>query len=299
MELGQKPTTLRTEDPMPEPLTLMAVHAHPDDEAIGTGGILARAAAEGIRTVLVTCTGGEVGEIAPETRATSENLGEIRERELRAACEILGVHHLELLGYRDSGMAGTPDNNHPDAFAQADLGQATARVVELVRQYRPSVVVTYDENGFYGHPDHINAHRVAAGAYELAGDPGHRSEKGHAPWAPAKLYYTAVSRSAIAEFGARLRAAGIDFTAGEEAEGQESSWGTPDELVTTVVDVAAHVGHKRRALFAHATQLGPEVFFAKLPEPLFDQLFGTETFQLARSRVPPTLPETDLFAGLR
>src|SRR5688572_14466737 len=138
-----KPTTTQMEGSMPEPLTLMAVHAHPDDEAIGTGGVLARAAAEGIRTVLVTCT-----------------VGAVRERELRAACAVLGVTHLELLGYRDSGMAGTDDNNHPDSFAQADLDDATARLVELVRQHRPSVIVTYNENGFYGHPDHINAHRI-------------------------------------------------------------------------------------------------------------------------------------------
>ena len=136
---------------MPGPLTLMAVHAHPDDEAIGTGGVLARAAAEGIRTVLVTCTGGEVGEIAPDTLATADTLAEVRERELRAACEILNVTHLELLGYRDSGMAGTPDNDHPECFAQADLDHASARLASLVRKYQPAVIVTYNENGFYGH----------------------------------------------------------------------------------------------------------------------------------------------------
>src|SRR5687768_10238335 len=128
------------EDAMPEPLTLMAVHAHPDDEAIGTGGVLARAAAQGIRTVLVTCTGGEVGEIAPETGVSVENLGEVRKRELEEACKILGVTHLEWLGYRDSGMAGTPDNEHPDAFARADLNAATTKVAALVRKYRPDVI---------------------------------------------------------------------------------------------------------------------------------------------------------------
>lgn len=284
---------------MPEPLTLMAVHAHPDDEAIGTGGVLARAAAEGIRTVLVTCTGGEVGEINPDTQVAVEDLGAVRERELRAACEVLNVTHLELLGYRDSGMAGTEDNNHPDSFARADLDAATARLVELVRTYRPSVILTYDENGFYGHPDHINAHRIAARAYELAGDPAHRSESGQEPWAPKKLYYTAVSKSAMAEFGARLREAGIALPLDEGMESDEPTWGTPDELVTTVVDVSAHVGQKRQALFCHATQMGPEVFFAKLPEPLFNQLFSRESFQLVHSRQPASPPETDLFAGLR
>jgi mycothiol conjugate amidase Mca len=283
---------------MTVPLTLMAVHAHPDDEAIGTGGILARATAEGIRTVLVTCTGGEVGEIAPETNVPPEQLGAVRERELRAACEILGITHLEMLGYRDSGMAGTADNEHPDSFAQADLGVATRRLVSLVRKYRPDVIVTYDENGFYGHPDHINANRIAVGAYKAAGDPNHPAEHGDELWAPSKLYYTAISNSALAEFGKRLREYGIDPPRGDLEEA-EPTWGTPDELVTTTVDVSAQVDQKRRALFAHATQMGPEVFFAKLPEPLFHDLFGRETFQLVQSRVPTSPPEDDLFAGLR
>ena len=286
---------------MADPLTLMAVHAHPDDEAIGTGGILARAAAEGIRTVLVTCTGGEVGEIAPETGATPETLAEVRKRELEEACDILGIHHLEMLGYRDSGMIGTVDNHHPESFYQADLGHAISRMVSLVRKYRPSVIVTYDENGFYGHPDHINAHRVAVGAYHRAGDAA--LEDGHEPFSPKKLYYTAIATSQFKEFGRRLRELGINGPGGASAEGDaeqaDPPWGTPDALVTTVVDVAAHVEKKRRALWAHATQMGPEVFFAKLPEPVFDSLFGSESFKLVQARVGLSLPETDLFAGLR
>lgn len=284
---------------MADPLTLMAVHAHPDDEAIGTGGVLARAAAAGITTVLVTCTGGEVGEIAPDTGVAAEALGQVRERELREACAILNVAHLELLGYRDSGMAGTPDNEHPEAFARADLDQATARVVELVRRYRPQVIVTYDENGFYGHPDHINAHRVAVGAFKQAGDPAHRSPSGLEPWSPSKLYYTAVPQSAMAQFRARLIEAGIEAPGGGDPEMDERPWGTPDELVTTVVDVSAHVEQKRAALFAHATQMGPEVFFAKIPPPLFSDLFGREAFQLVTTHVPVSTPEGDLFDGLR
>jgi N-acetyl-1-D-myo-inositol-2-amino-2-deoxy-alpha-D-glucopyranoside deacetylase len=286
---------------MSDPLTLMAVHAHPDDESIGTGGILARAAAEGIRTVLVTCTGGEVGEIAPGTGATPDTLADIRRRELEAAAEILGITHLEMLGYRDSGMMGTADNFHPDSFYQASMHTATMRMIELVRKYRPAVVVTYDENGFYGHPDHINAHRVAVGAYHRAGDPAH--EDGLEPFAPAKLYCTVIAKSQFGEFGQRLRELGIDGPGGQNAEGDAEpvppDWGTPDPLVTTVVDVSAHVSQKRRALWAHATQLGPEVFFAKLPEHVFDQMFVREQFRLAHARVPFAPPETDLFAGLR
>ncbi|MGE3270300.1 MAG: PIG-L family deacetylase [Chloroflexota bacterium] len=286
---------------MADPLTLMAVHAHPDDEAIGTGGILARAAAEGIRTVLVTCTGGEVGEIAPDTGATLDNLGEIRRRELETACEILGVSHLEMLGYRDSGMMGTADNAHPDAFFKADLEHAISRVIGLVRKYRPAVIVTYDENGFYGHPDHINAHRVAAAAYHRAGDPNHPhhpSDEILEPWAPARLFYTAVSKSGVREFSRRIRELGQEGPGGDGDEG-EPSWGVPDELITTHVDVSAHIEQKRRALFAHATQMGPEVFFAKLPEPVFHEMFGREAFRLVQSRTSGPLPTSDLFQGLR
>lgn len=309
---------------MADPLTLMAVHAHPDDESISTGGVLAQAAALGFRTVLVTCTGGEVGEIAPETGVEPESLATVRRRELERACEILGIHHLEMLGYRDSGMMGTVDNHHPEAFHQANLSDAIARVVTLVRKYKPSVIVTYDENGFYGHPDHINAHRVAVGAFHRASDP--LLEDGHQPHTTPKLYYTAVGQSQFMEFGRRLRELGIDGpggrsegdaeaaadpaagseatqgeTAAAEAEGAPTPppWGIPDQLITTVVDVSAHVEQKRQALWSHATQMGPEVFFAKLPPEAFDAMFGREQFRLVQSRVPVSLPETDLFAGLR
>ena len=288
---------------MPEPLTIMAVHAHPDDEAIGTGGVLARYADEGIRTILVTCTGGEVGEIADPSLATPENLGQVRERELRQACQILGITQLELLGYRDSGMAGTDANEDPRAFARADLDVAVGRLVELVRRHRPQVMVTYDDNGFYGHPDHINANRITVRAFAAAGDPAAYPEQGLEPWAPKKLYYTAVARSAIARFAERLAEHGIELPLrGEDADAGDAEappFGTPDELVTTVVDVASVVDRKRRALWAHATQMGADVFFARIPPALFDELFGRESFQLVEARVEAPIPETDLFAGLR
>jgi mycothiol conjugate amidase Mca len=291
---------LRPEVLVPDPLTIMAVHAHPDDEAIGTGGLLARCADEGIRTVLVTCTGGEVGEIADETMATAENLAEVRERELREAVRILGVAHLELLGYRDSGMAGTPPNEHPEAFARADLGEATGRLVRLVRRYRPEVMVTYDDNGFYGHPDHINANRITVRAFAAAGDRSAYPEHGLEPWTPQKLYYTAVARSSMARFAERLTAHGIELPLrAVEGESDAPPFGTPDELVTTVLDVSSQVERKRRALYAHATQMGPNVFFARMPPALFDELFGQESFRLVEARVETATPETDLFAGLR
>ncbi len=275
--------------------TLMAVHAHPDDEAIATGGVLARYAAEGVRTVLVTCTRGEVGEIVDPSVAQPDNLAEVRERELRAACAILGVSALHWLGYRDSGMMGTPDNAHPDAFWQADLDEATGRLVALMRRYRPDVVVTYNANGFYGHPDHIQAHRVTTAAFAVAGDPARYPEPGLAPWQPRKLYHTAVSREGLVEFARLARAAGVELPF---AEGDELDWLTPATEITTTVDVRAFADTKRAALAAHRSQVGPETFFLMLPPELWTLAFGVEEFVLATSHVPVRLPETDLFAGL-
>jgi mycothiol conjugate amidase Mca len=282
---------------MAEALALMAVHAHPDDESISTGGVLARYAEEGLRTILVTCTGGEVGEIGDPGLATPETLVGVRRRELQQACEILRVGRLYLLGYRDSGMMGTPENRHPASFYQASLDEATARLVALVRRERPQVLVTYDENGFYGHPDHIRAHQITVAAYEAAGDPARWPDAGE-PWRPAKLYYTAVARSRIKNFGRLLREAGIEPPF-EGGEAREPDIGTPDELITTEIDVSRQVERKRRALMAHASQMGPDVFFAKMPPALFHQVFGRESFRLARGQSGTSGLERDLFAGLR
>jgi N-acetyl-1-D-myo-inositol-2-amino-2-deoxy-alpha-D-glucopyranoside deacetylase len=282
---------------MAEALTLMTVHAHPDDEAISTGGVLARYADEGFRTVLVTCTGGEVGEIADPSLATPENLGQVRERELRAACAILNVGTLHLLGYRDSGMAGTADNDHPASFNQSPIDEAIGRLVALIRREKPQVLVSYDESRFYDHPDHVKAHLITVAAFDAAADPTRYPESGP-PWQPLKLYYTAFPRSALSSFAERLRAAGIEAPF-EAPEDPEHAFGTPDELVTTTIDVAAEVDRKRRALLAHATQMGPEVFFAKLPPEVFNDLFARESFQLVKSLRPAPEREIDLFAGLR
>jgi N-acetyl-1-D-myo-inositol-2-amino-2-deoxy-alpha-D-glucopyranoside deacetylase len=288
------------------PLTLMAVHAHPDDEAISTGGILARYAAEGVQTVLVTCTRGDVGEIVDSTLADPDNLADVREAELRAACALLRVSALHVLGYRDSGMMDTPDNDDPGSFWRADLDEATGRLVALIRRYQPQVLVTYDANGFYGHPDHIQAHRVAVAAFDAAGDPARYPEQGLAPWAPQKLYYTTVPRSAMVAFGQRLRDAGLESPLPEDAA--EITWGSPDEEVTTAVDVRDYAMVKREALAAHRSQVGPETFFLLLSPELWREMMGVEHFCRAVSRVPLPPPpaggdddgrEADLFAGLR
>ncbi len=267
------------------PHVLMAVHAHPDDECITTGGLLARSAADGIRTVLVTCTDGAVGEISDPSLATPENLVEVRAAELDESVRILKVSRLRKLGYRDSGMAGTDDNQHPESFHQADFQGAVAKVVDIMREERPQVVVTYDENGGYGHPDHIRAHQVAVAAFDAVA-----SE----PWAPKRLFYTVIPRSAFTRFAEVVRAAGIEVPFSETNE--PPPFGVDDDRITSTLDVSDYVQQKRESLVAHRTQMGENMFFMRLPAPIFGQLFSQEFFQLVRG--PAEGAETDLFGGL-
>jgi LmbE family N-acetylglucosaminyl deacetylase len=265
----------------------MAVHAHPDDESLGTGGVLARYGDEGVRTVLVTCTNGELGDgpggVKPgEDGHDAAAVVARRQEELRASCAVLGVKHLELLGYRDSGMEGWPQNNADGSFWTTPVPRAAARLEELMDRYRPQVVVTYDEHGFYGHPDHIQAHRVTMAAVDSTD-------------IPAKVYYTAVPKSAVATLGETLRAQGVELP---EAIDEEPSFGAPDELITTYVDCAAFAGRKYDSLAAHASQLD-NVFFLKLGRQVFEQIMTREAFIRVRDRTGHPLPEEDLFAGLR
>jgi LmbE family N-acetylglucosaminyl deacetylase len=276
-------------------LTLMAVHAHPDDESISTGGILARYAAEGVRIVLVTCTDGGCGDGADGSKpgeAGHDRAAVVAERriELERSCEVLGVTHLERLDYRDSGMMGWPQNDEPGSFWTTPVSEGAERLAELIRKYEPQVLVTYDANGFYGHPDHIQAHRITVAAQRITGT-------------PSKLYYTAVPRSAIAEFGRRLQELRIEFPSdvreqGEDAEGPREEWGTPDEEVTTTVDVAAYASQKFDSLLCHASQ-SENIFFLKMGRDAFTELMGWEAFVRAVDRTAAPLPEDDLFAGLR
>jgi N-acetyl-1-D-myo-inositol-2-amino-2-deoxy-alpha-D-glucopyranoside deacetylase len=278
---------------------LLAVHAHPDDECLGTGGILARYSAEGVRTVLVTCTDGAVGEISDAALASPENLALVRAGELDESVRILGISRLAKLGYRDSGMQGTADNQHPASFHQADFDEAVGKVVGLIREERPDVVVTYDENGGYGHPDHIRAHQVAVAAFEAAGDPQRFPDAG-APWSSAKLYYAVIARSTFPRFIERLREAGIEspFTAASEEQTEERpTFGVSDDRITTTVDVSQYVETKRLSLAAHRTQMGPDQFFMRIPPELFGEFFGHENFQRVSGPTAGSL-EVDLFAGL-
>ncbi|MFF5112273.1 PIG-L family deacetylase [Streptosporangium sp. NPDC000509] len=272
---------------MDEKLTLMAVHAHPDDEVISTGGILARYADEGVRTVLVTCTNGEQGDgpggVKPgEAGHDAEAVRALRLEELRESATHLGISHVELLGYQDSGMVGWAANEAPDSFANVSFEQAVGRLVELMERYRPQVVVTYDENGGYGHPDHIQAHRIAVAATEASG-------------IPRKLYYTAVPRERTAELFAYLRSIG----AGPEDVELPDDFGVPEEQITAVVDVSSQVERKRKALEAHASQ-GDSIFLLRMPAEAQHQVFAQEAFIRHINHVPAAGDrEDDLFDGLR
>jgi N-acetyl-1-D-myo-inositol-2-amino-2-deoxy-alpha-D-glucopyranoside deacetylase len=283
--------------------TCLAVHAHPDDETIATGGVLARYAAEGVRTVVVTCTGGEAGEISEMHLATPDNLGRVRADELAAALRVLRVAQSVKLGYRDSGMAGTPENQHPNAFVQADLDEATERLVQVMRTERPQVVVTYAENGGYGHPDHVRTHQVTVAAFHAAGDPTRYPAAGPA-WQPAKLYYVLFPRSQAERFARTFTELGIEAPlsapAGANAGSAASSFGDDDDRVTTVVNVSAFAEAKRRAMTMHRTQFGPDHFLARLPAAVLRDLWSHEHFLLAEgpSNAGDSGVESDLFAGI-
>jgi LmbE family N-acetylglucosaminyl deacetylase len=309
-------------------LTLMTVHAHPDDESIGTGGTMAKAAADGHRVVLVTCTRGEMGEIVvPEldTEANHRRLGELRAVELEEAMDELGVAEWDNLGYRDSDMMGRVGNLDPRCFWQAGIDEAIGRLVWLVRRYRPDVMTTYNDYGGYGHPDHIRTHVVAVGAFERAGDPAaypqqiaaehggtgpSEAEGGLAPWTPTKLYEQAIPASvrnamadALAELGRESPwnlAADATEEQRAEFEAQMVRMLVPDEAITTRVDISgAPLEAKWRAVKRHVTQIAEDNFFLVFGMEGWQRHWAEESYILRESRVPVELPETDLFAGLR
>ena len=280
---------------------LLCVHAHPDDESITTGGVLARTAEEGLPVAVVTCTDGALGEIVGPGMDPEEvrpRLAELRAEELRAALAALGVAEApRFLGYRDSGMMGTPANADPRCFWQAPLDEAVGRLVAHIRALRPTVVVTYDPYGGYGHPDHIQTHRVGLLAAEAAGMAALYPDAGPA-WRPSKVYYSAFPKSAIAEANRRLTEAGRPSPFGEETDPAMIPVGTPDELVSTWVDVRRWLPHKEAAFRAHVSQISPESFFLNFPEDLAEAVFGMESFVRVRSDVAVPAREDDLFAGL-
>jgi N-acetyl-1-D-myo-inositol-2-amino-2-deoxy-alpha-D-glucopyranoside deacetylase len=290
---------------------LLFVHAHPDDETINNGATMARYVAEGAQVTLLTCTLGEEGEILVPALAQlaadqADQLGGYRISELAAAMAALGVTDTRWLGgagrYRDSGMMGTPANEHPRAFWNADLDEAVGHAVAVVREVRPQVLVTYDENGGYGHPDHIQAHRVAMAAVDAAADPAYRPELGEA-WAVRKVYWSAMPRSVVQQGIDALAALGEGSPFEDLGDIDEVPFVVADEVVTAAVDGRAHAGSKDAAMRAYPTQITVDGPFFALSNNLGQEVLGTEYYRLVRGERGPagTGPhgwEDDLFAGL-
>ena len=300
-------------------LILMAVHAHPDDETISMGGTLAAYAATHSPTTdtyVITGTRGELGEIVIPERDTPEEherLGETRMGEIAAAMAALGVTHFENLGFRDSGMVGDPGNEDPRCYhhhSTNNLDDTTEHLVRIIRRVQPDVIATYDDFGGYGHPDHIAAARVARRAWEVAGDPTWRPDAGPA-WTPKKLYEVRTPDSQRDKVLALLESRGIESWWSEPKEASpedlekwrqwRAAMACPDELITTRIDITTHLGAKRRAIQAHATQIKSDGPLLALSEQDYIDLGAQEQYRLVAHRLaaPPQFPESDLFEGLR
>jgi LmbE family N-acetylglucosaminyl deacetylase len=273
--------------------TLVLFHAHPDDEAIGTGGTIAKAVKDGHRVVLVTATRGEHGEYPDGFLAPGETLAQRREQEMAEAVKVLGIARHVFLGYVDSGMMGTPENDAPESFWRADVEAAAQRLAKILDEEHADVLTVYDENGIYGHPDHIKVWQVGVRAGEIAGT--------------RKVYETTVNRTAwrrrAAQGDVPVRTVetvdGVD-TLRDIPEGEartiEFPLGVEEDQITTAVDVRAFVDKKKQAMRAHASQITDESFFMKMPDDVFAEGFGTEWFILRGA--PAGIHEDDLFAGL-
>ena len=280
-------------------MTLLVVRPHPDDESSATGGMLAYYSARNVRTGVAICTGGEEGEIRDPSLdpiADKPRLRELRTHEVTEACEILGVAELRMLGFRDSGMADTEGNKHPDAFLNADRTEAAGRLVQVIRELRPRVIVTEPPGGAYPHPDHIMCHEITMDAFRYCGDPGVFPEAG-SPWQPDKLYSIAqVDDGVWDELMPKFVAAGFDMDWMKRR--QDHDRGPGPDTATVALDVRSYSEEQRRALLAHRTQISPDSFFVSLPEELRSLAFATSYFNRL---FPPCVPgehEPDLLHGL-
>ena len=275
---------------MAEPLTLMSVHAHPDDEASG-GGILATYSDQGIRTIVVTCTNGEYGDapggIKPgQPGHDPEAVARLRLAELEESARILKVSDVETLGYRDSGMPDWEYKDRPDAFSNVPLEEVADRIGGLITKYRPQVLVTYDDQGAYQHPDHVHASRAAQAAARATG-------------IPAKVYLSTMRGSSWRAIWEALRAAGAEVPDWQEDEERTRRALESEERITTTIDIRPVLERKREALFAHGTQINGDSWFGKVPPEVIEAAFGYEYFIRVADTTGAPLPEDDLFAGLR
>jgi LmbE family N-acetylglucosaminyl deacetylase len=273
---------------------ILGVFPHPDDEGTMSGALLKYGQA-GIETGLICITRGEVGEISDPALATPETLGEVREGEMRAATKALGVEHLWFLGYRDSGMVGTPENNDPRCLVRANPAEVVGKIVEVMRQFRPQVVVTFDETGGYGHPDHITAYKDTTSAFYAAADAVQYPELGPAH-AVSKLYYSSFPRSGMRKMGEWIRSQNVEV---EEwlTKLDVEKMGLPDEMVDVRLDVEQFLEAKGRSWSMHRTQMNPNSPMAQIPEETQREWRRYEYYHLAATRVGPDVPgEDDLFA---
>jgi mycothiol S-conjugate amidase len=285
------------------PLRLMTVHAHPDDESSKGAATTARYVDEGHEVMVVTCTGGEAGSIlnpAMDRPDVLENMSDIRRAEMARAADILGVQH-RWLGFVDSGLPeGDPPPPLPEGcFATQPLDVATERLVRVVREFRPDVLITYDENGGYPHPDHIRCHEISVAAFDAAGDPDSFPESGE-PWQPLKLYYShGFSKKRMQAFHEALLARGLESPYDEWLSNWPADRRDPGERVTTRVQCADWFTTRDKALLAHETQIDPTSRWFSVPLEIQRQIWPTEDYELVRSLVDSPTPEDDLFAGIR
>lgn len=271
--------------------TLMVVHAHPDDEVFSTGGTIARYARGGDRVVVVYGTRGEAGEMHHpdfDPEEARPRLGALREEEAREACRLLGTADVYFLGYRDSGMKDSEENQNPDAFMNARLDEATERLLGIMRATQPEVVITYDEDGGYGHPDHVMTHRVAVEAFRRA-----HGET----WGPKKLYFSARSREGFRRYVEGLREHGVEIP-WVQGDFNFDEYGVPDADITAHVDVSGEVARKQEALSLHRTQIRPDFFYLRIPSEVLSETSGTEYFVRIVPEHTAGEREEDLFAGL-
>jgi LmbE family N-acetylglucosaminyl deacetylase len=278
-------------------LAILACYAHPDDEQ-GITGSLAWYAEQGVRTGLICATRGELGEIADPALATPENLGQVREQEMRGAAAAAKIQRLWFLDYRDSGMRGTEGNNDPRAFMNVEEVEALGKVVRIIREFKPTVIITFDPTGGYGHPDHIRINQLTTKAFRVAGDASQYPEAGPA-WKAQRLFYASIPRSRIRQLAKVAEEAGMtsNFTGMNIEE-----LGLPDEKITNQIAVQAYVDLKRKSLGNHKTQLNPNSPFARLPDEITTLWRSTEYFMLADGMPVDTADPgamRDLFAGLR
>ncbi len=270
--------------------TVVCFHAHPDDESIATSGTMAKAKAEGHRVVLVIATRGEHGEVADGFLEPGEQLGLRRVAETLESARIIGVDRVEFLGYVDSGMMGEPTNDFPYCFWQVDVDHAADRLAAILREESADVLTVYDDHGGYGHPDHIQVNRVGVRAAELVDG--------------VRVFESTMNRDFLIRQMAEARAAAAEAGVeaefdGPDLEGEQSDFGSPEELITHAIDVSEFVGIKRASMVAHASQIPPDSFFLKMPEENFASGFGTEWFiEHGQKREPDAPFETDLWSDV-